>query len=188
MPINTKLTVQIKQMFDIDQDLRFQGMANKELMKPMAALCNSSYKNNGEAKLGLGLVNFMIYMLDTVHNTKLYRIIENYGYPNKKMIGKKGLYYFWLLIQHQDEDPQLQENCLKNCDFEPKEIAYLTDRILVGRGKKQRYGTQFFKDKKTGKIKLRPVENIKKINKMRKMVGIKTTIEDDLKVIKRRLS
>ena len=58
---------------------------------------------------------------------------------------------FWLLIQHQDNDVELQKQCLKRCNFELKNNAFLTDRVLINQGKKQIYGTQFIgeiKDKK----------------------------------------
>ena len=58
---------------------------------------------------------------------------------------------FWLLIQHQDNDVELQKQCLKRCNFELKNNAFLTDRVLINQVKKQIYGTQFIgeiKDKK----------------------------------------
>ncbi|MBU4421873.1 hypothetical protein L6259_01045 [Candidatus Parcubacteria bacterium] len=187
MPTNKKMVSQIKQMFDIDQDIRTQAMANKNLNEPLASFCSVEKNVSVKTKLGFSMANFLIYSLDAIHNTKLHRIIEDYGYPNAKILGKAGLYYFWLLIQHQDEDVKLQEDCLKNCNFAPKEKAFLTDRILVRYDKKQIYGTQFFRDKKTGKMQLRPVENLKDVNTLRKEAGIKTTVEEDLKTLTARI-
>jgi len=133
------------------------------------------------------MANFLIYSLDAIHNIKLHRIIEDYGYPNTKLIGKAGMYYFWLLIQHQDEDIKLQKACLENCDFSPKDKAFLTDRILAGEGKPQIYGTQFFKDKKTNKMQVKLVQDIKKADILRKKVGIETTIKEDLKILTARI-
>lgn len=152
---NKKLALQIIDMAKADQELRF--MAGKEK----------------------SLVNFMIYSIDTVHNYKIKTIIEKYGYPTQKLIGEKAMNSFWLLIQHQDYDLDLQEDCLKYCDFEPKDYAHLTDRILMNKGEKQIYGTQFKLISK-GKITLHPIKDRKNVNKLRKQMGLKKT-EDHVK-------
>jgi hypothetical protein len=55
----------------------------------------------------------------------------------------------WLLVQHADLDRAFQKQCLrlletavKNKDAEPQHLAYLTDRVCVGDGLPQVYGTQ----------------------------------------------
>lgn len=83
-------------MTKIDQELRF--MAGKEK----------------------SLVNFVIYAIDAVHNYRIKMIVEKYGYPTQKLIGKEAMNSLWLLIQRQDYDLDLQKNCLKYCDFELK--------------------------------------------------------------------
>lgn len=80
---------------------------------------------------------------------------------------------FWLLIQHQDFDLDLQKACLKKCDFNKKDKAYLTDRILVSQGKKQKYGTQFYKNKK-GNLVPRPIKALDQLDKRRKNVGLES--------------
>jgi hypothetical protein len=64
-----------------------------------------------------------------------------------------------------DHDVKFQEYCLnlmKNAsdgDVLKKQIAYLTDRILVNTGKKQLYGTQFYLNKK-GVYGPRPIKDL----------------------------
>ena len=137
---------QIIEMAKIDQDLRIQAKPGKEL------------------------INYLIYAIDSVHNYRLRKIIEKYGYPTQKIIGKEGMNSLWLLMQHQDYDVDLQENCLKNCDFEPKDKAFLTDRVLIHKGEKQIYGTQ--SKRIDGKLALAPIENEADVNKRRKAVGL----------------
>lgn len=127
-------------MVGVDQDLRLQAKPGKEL------------------------INYMIYAIDAVHNYRIKDIIKNYGYPTQKMIGAKGMSDFWLLIQHQDYDLKLQEECSKNCDFSPENKAYLVDRILVNNGLKQRYGTQLNQ----------PIEDQKNVDERRKSVGLES--------------
>jgi len=112
------------------------------------------------AKPGKDPANYLIYAVDIGHNQMIWRIIEQYGYPTKKMIGEKGMKAFWLLIQHQDYDLELQKQCLKNCDFDVESKQLLTDRVLINSGEKQIYGTQHMR-LPDGKIVVAPVKKRK---------------------------
>ncbi len=74
--------------------------------------------------------------------------IEQAGWPGKSKVGKDGAHAAWLLVQHADQDRQFQQRCLDlmqeagSEEVSGVDIAYLTDRVLVGQGKPQRYGTQ----------------------------------------------
>lgn len=116
--MNKILEKQITQMAEIDRDLRLNAKQGKEL------------------------VNYLIYAVDIGHNQIIWRIIEQYGYPTKKMVGEKAMKAFWLLVQHQDYDVELQKQCLKNCDFDAEAAQHLTDRVLINSGEEQIYGTQ----------------------------------------------
>lgn len=148
MRINKKLAEHILEMAEVDQGARFRA-------------------GEDEDKLS----NYVVYIIDTIHNYRIRRIIEEYGYPTKKLVGKKSMNAFWLLVQHQDFDLNLQEDCLEKCDFDPKDKALLTDRVLVNNGKKQIYGTQFFRNNKGG-FDPRPIKDRKNLDKLRKEVGL----------------
>lgn len=125
------------------------------------------------AKPGKGPLNYLIYVADAVHRLRLLELIKKYGYSTERLIGKEGMKKFWLLVQHQDMDLELQKECLKRCDFAPHEKAYLTDRVLVNSGKPQRYGTQFYIDVKKRHVP-RPIEDRVHVDKRRKEVGLST--------------
>ncbi len=122
-----------------------------------------------------GIYDELVYLVDAINNFRIKEIIGEHGYPTHKLLGKQGMKDFWLLVQHQDEDLELQQSCLSNCDFASIERAYLTDRILLAEGKKQIYGTQF--TRKNKKLVLRPVRNRKDIDKLRKKAGLETLAE-----------
>lgn len=168
--INQKLLREIKEMAEADQELRFLW-SDQELSKPLK---NWDLHNNPGVKFNLqwGLINYLVYFIDSTHNIRIHRIIQKYGYPTTKLIGKKGMSYFWILIQHQDYDTDLQEVCLANCGFASKDVVYLTDRVLINQGQKQRYGTQFKRDPKTKQIISQPIANVKEVDKRRKEVGL----------------
>ena len=54
-------------------------------------------------------------------------------------------------------------------------VAYLTDRVLVGQGKLQRYGTQF--GMSDGELKMQECEDPDNLDKRRKEVGLGTIAE-----------
>ncbi len=64
-------------------------------------------------------------------------------------VGEKGAHNAWLLVQHADHNVVFQEYCLQMMKDTPAgevdktDIAYLTDRVCVNRGRGQLYGTQF---------------------------------------------
>lgn len=125
-------------------------------------------------KLGKKLVNFIIYAIDGIHGYRIKEIIKSYGYPTHKLIGQKGMEAFWLLVQHQDYDVALQEECLKHCDFNLKNKAYLTDRVKVNREGTQIYGTQFNA----------PIVDKKNVDKRRRKIGLEP-LKDYLKKTKK---
>lgn len=116
----------------------------------------------------------------------LKEIVAKQGWPGKSLVGSAGSQNAWLLVQHADADRDFQESCLKKMEamprgeIEPKNLAYLTDRVLVGRGKKQKYGTQaVFQN---GKAVASPVEDPDNVDARRKSVGLQP-LADYLKII-----
>src|SRR3989339_1617951 len=172
MNINTNLSAQIREMFKLDQSLRKQGVLNEELIGPLSELFRDKKVGKRKNKPDYGLANFLVYLLDSAHNYKISKLIEANGYPTQELVGKKAMAHFAVLIIHQDQDLELQEQCLKNCDFEKKHKAYLTDRILVNKGKKQIYGTQFKLDKKRKLYIPQPIRNKREMNKLRKQSSL----------------
>ena len=84
------------------------------------------------------------------HNTeKMKRIIAEYGWPGETLVGTMGTQAAWLLVQHADrvrefqkQSHRLVETAVKSGEAEAQHLAYLTDRICVGDGIPQIYGTQ----------------------------------------------
>jgi hypothetical protein len=114
--------------------------------------------------------------VDKKNRTRLKAILAKYGWPGKTLVGKDGAHAAWLLVQHADLDLAFQKKCLKlmkaapRGEVEPQDVAYLTDRVLVGEKKKQKYGTQFEAHK--GVLKPRPIEDVANVDKRRAEVGL----------------
>jgi hypothetical protein len=69
----------------------------------------------------------------------------------------------------------LLEKAVKAGDASARDLAYLTDRVLVGEGKKQVYGTQF--RAVGGKLEPSPIEDEANVDRRRKEVGLGTLAE-----------
>jgi hypothetical protein len=64
-------------------------------------------------------------------------------------VGEDGAEEAWLIALHADHDVEFQRTCrqrleqaVERGEAPARHLAYLTDRLLVHEGKKQRYGTQ----------------------------------------------
>ncbi|MDP3027797.1 MAG: hypothetical protein Q8N63_08900 [Nanoarchaeota archaeon] len=112
-------------------------------------------------------------------NTKrLKEIISKIGWPTSEIVWENGEHAAWLIVQHSDFDLEFQKICLNLLKKLPQtqerkiHIAYLTDRILVNRNKKQIYGTQFKKE--NGRLKPSPIADIDNLERRRKEIGLES--------------
>ena len=143
-----------------------------------------------EGKLGNGYDEAMQKM----HNKNasvLNEIIDQIGYPTIEKVGEVASEAAWLIIQHAIGQPDFMRKCarlLKNAVLEnkanPKNLAYLTDRIAVFEGKPQLYGTQFDWDE-NGLLSPQYYEDLIKLNQRRKSIGL-NTLEEQTEMIRQR--
>jgi len=90
--------------------------------------------------------------LDEAHRKRMKAIVKEFGWPGKSLVGADGARAAWLLVQHADADRDFQAECLRLMEAAPAgeiegtHLAYLTDRVLIGAGKLQKYGTQLGAD------------------------------------------
>ena len=84
----------------------------------------------------------------------------------------------WLLAQHADADPAFQAECLpllaaavEAGEAARASLAYLEDRVCVGRGEPQRYGTQGA-DGEDGRWRPRPLAEPDEVDRRRADAGL----------------
>jgi len=104
-------------------------------------------------------------------------IISEHGGITISKFGEKTSRNAWLLVQHMDWNVSFQEEYLyimldDFVDYYPANIAYLTDRVFVNKGKPQVYATQFQNFPKEGKYRPFPTINPKEVNERRAEVGL----------------
>lgn len=118
---------------------------------------------------------------DKENTERLREIVEKYGWPTHSLVGKDGASAAWLLVQHADRDPKFQRLCvdlmakLMRDEVSTRNVAYLTDRVLLAEGKKQLYGTQF--TTVDGKWQPRPLEDEANVDARRTAVGLEPLAE-----------
>jgi hypothetical protein len=76
-------------------------------------------------------------------------VVARHGWPGASLVGTDGAHAAWLLAQHADADPAFQRQCLdlltaavEAGEATKRQLAYLTDRVLLTEGKPQVFGTQ----------------------------------------------
>ncbi len=85
--------------------------------------------------------------VDSKHRPEIEQIFGRYGWPKRSLVGKDAGHDFWLLVQHQPLEfqqrmlPEL-EAAMRQGEASRSDYAYLYDRVRIGEGKPQRWGTQ----------------------------------------------
>lgn len=84
---------------------------------------------------------------DSINLIKVSKILDERGWPSKKLIGKRGTSTLFLVIQHANQDAQekylpLIEKAVADNNLPKRQYAMFYDRLLLRRGERQIYGTQ----------------------------------------------
>ncbi|MGV3613802.1 MAG: DUF6624 domain-containing protein [Fimbriimonas sp.] len=121
--------------------------------------------------------------VDRANTAWLKSVVDRIGWPGIPEVGTEGAECAWTLVQHADRDRPFQRQCLDlmrakmaTGEVEKRAVAYLTDRVLVGAGERQIYGTQMMSDGNGGWIP-RPVEDPDNLEQRRAEAGLETMAE-----------
>ena len=124
-------------------------------------------------------------------------VIAEHGWPGASLVGADGAFAAWLLAQHADADPAFQRRCLdlmtaavETGEATVRELAYLTDRVLLAEGAQQVYGTQV--TVAGGHVAPRDVRDPDRLDERRAAVGLEPFAEyarhfDDPRDVRRQL-
>ena len=121
--------------------------------------------------------------IDAANTQRLHEIVDQVGWPTITMVGQDGSDASWLLVQHADRDRPFQERCLKLMEplmavgeVSKKNVAYLTDRLLVAQKLPQRYGTQWMQV--NGDHEPGPIEDPEHLEERRAAAGLETMAQN----------
>ena len=117
--------------------------------------------------------------LDTANTERMRAIVTRYGWPGPELVGRDGAEAAFLLVQHADHAFQkemlpLVEKAYRSAGLSGESYALLVDRVLVGDGKPQVYGTQAkrFEEWKGQEPVLQEIEDEANVDKRRAEVGL----------------
>lgn len=113
-------------------------------------------------------------------------IMDRVGWPTATDHGAEAASDAWLLIQHVDMDPAFQARALallgaavQRGEADKRDYAYLFDRVALGGGRPQRFGTQFWC--RGGWMQLKPVEAPERLAELRREYGLPEKMEYELR-------
>lgn len=114
---------------------------------------------------------------DSLNLIKIKKILDERGWLGADIIGKSGNSTLFLVIQHADLETQLEylpmmREAVKKGNARPSSLALLEDRVALRQGKKQIYGSQIGRDKKTGEYYVLPLKDPENVDKRRAEVGL----------------
>ena len=113
---------------------------------------------------------------DSLRTARLREIVQQHGWPGRRLVGREAAKSAWLMLQHADA-LDLQQTMLPKLwaaadsgEVSRGEVAMLTDRVLLRSGKRQRYGSGF--SMRDGRLVLDSVETMDGLDARRAAVGL----------------
>jgi hypothetical protein len=117
--------------------------------------------------------------IDTANTERMRAIVRQYSWPSPELVGRDGAEAAFLLVQHADHAFQkemlpLVEKAYRSGGLSGQSYALLLDRVRVGEGKPQVYGTQAkrFEEWQGQEPALEPIEDEANVDKRRAEVGL----------------
>lgn len=114
-------------------------------------------------------------LTDSINLIKVKNILDQYGWLGQDVIGDQGNTALFLVIQHADLKTQekylpIMREAVKNGKAESSQLALLIDRVEMGNGRPQIYGSQI--TMKNGKYVVYKITDEVNVNKRRAAVEL----------------
>jgi len=120
---------------------------------------------------------------DSLNLIKVSTILDEKGWPDKKLIGERGTSTLFLVIQHANQDTQekylpLITKAMEEHHLPRRQYAMFYDRLLLRRGKRQIYGTQLAMSKESKLPYVLPLKDPKNVDVRRAQMGLNSMQEN----------
>lgn len=165
-------------MYEIDQDVRVEFLQDLQIH----GVKGRDLQHNELAML--------VNEVGAFHLNIMKQILAVHGWITISRFGVDADYQAWLLIQHNDGDLFFKAGCLflltelvEQGETNAQNYAYLYDRVSLGFGLKQKYGTQFMvtEDKE---IVLCPYEgSFEDLNARREKIGVMQSVAEYIELL-----
>lgn len=119
----------------------------------------------------------IIHEKDSINLIKISAILDKNGWVGADKVGGQANQTLFLVIQHSDLTTQqkylpMMREAVKNKKASGSSLALLEDRVALGEGKRQIFGSQIGRDTETGKYFVLPLEDPDNVDKKRAEVGL----------------
>lgn len=116
---------------------------------------------------------------DSINLIKIKSILEQYGWLGSDVIGAQGNSTLFLVIQHSDQITQekylpMMREAVKDGKAQGSSLALLEDRVALGQGRRQVYGSQIGRDSETLLYYVLPLDDPDNVDKRRLAVGLQS--------------
>lgn len=123
-----------------------------------------------------------ISIKDSLNLIAVTKILDQYGWLGADEVGYEGNSTLFLVIQHSDQKTQekylpMMREAVKNKKAQASSLALLEDRVLLGQGKRQIYGSQIGMDKEKKTYYVDRLEDPDNVDKRRAEVGLEPLAE-----------
>jgi hypothetical protein len=170
--------------------------ANKEkeeanFDKPLVAKLNKIFEDDQSHRMQINGINEkygwkspqmdsiwkVIGLYDSLNLIEIKKILDTRGWLGADIVGSKGNSTLFLVIQHADQKtqeqylPMMREAVAKG-NAAASSLALLEDRVALGQGKKQIYGSQIGMFQETKENYVLPLEDPDNVDKRRESVGL----------------
>lgn len=120
---------------------------------------------------------------DSINLVKVSKILDTQGWPSKKRIGTRGTSTLFFVIQHSNLKTQTKylpmiTEALELGNLPKREYAMFYDRLVLGQGNRQVYGTQLAIDKESNAPYVLPLEDVRNVDKRRAEMGLNSMQEN----------
>lgn len=119
----------------------------------------------------------VIGLKDSLNLIEVKKILDTRGWLGPDIVGRQGNSTLFLVIQHADQKtqeqylPMMREAVAKG-NAAASSLALLEDRVALGQGKKQIYGSQIGMFRESGESYVLPLEDPDNVDKRRESVGL----------------
>ncbi|WP_300685231.1 DUF6624 domain-containing protein [Chryseobacterium sp.] len=184
---NADLKKELDQIMEVDQGYRKLYTSDTTPEKRNEILKNLNIDQEEFKKRGWE----MVAEHDSLNIKTIERIISQYGYPGKTLVGEPTNQAAWYVIQHSTKIGKylpLIKEAGKKKEIPFTWVAMMEDRYLMNENQEQIYGTQgrgeMTKDKNGKEVFVNfvwPVKDLQNVNKRRKEAGFDSTFEENVK-------
>ena len=114
---------------------------------------------------------------DSINLVKVRKILDERGWLGPDIVGNQGNLTLFLVIQHSYPETQekylpMMREAVRKGNAHPSHLALLEDRVALGKGEKQIYGSQIGQNQETGEYYVLPLIYPDSVDKRREAVGL----------------